>query len=199
MQSEIVCAFEELNVPISEEEIDKAISELKPGKSAGADLLLNEFYIHGKDILKPYLHRLFNFIFNSGVFPEAWSNGLLVPLHKKGSKSIPDNFRGVTLLSTLGKLFTRILNTRFVKWAESYSIYVEAQYGFRAGRGTTDCMFILHNAINHFINRGEALYAFFVDFSKAFDRVVYDNLWFKMLKLGISGNIFSSHGVPWAA
>ena len=113
-----------------------------------------------------------------------------MPLHKKGSSTNPTNFRGITLLSTLGKLFTRIINYRYNDWAESYRIYVESQYGFRSGRGTTDCLFILHNAINNFIDSGKELYTLFVDFSKAFDRVVYDNLWYKLLKLGVNGKIF---------
>ena len=138
----------------------------------------------------PYIHKLFNYIFDSGIFPSVWSDGLLIPLYKKGSTSNPDNFRGITLLSTLGKLFTRLLNSRYDEWAESYRIYVEAQYGFRAGRGTVDCIYILHSAINNFIESGKALYTLFVDFSKAFDRVVYDNLWYKLIKLGIHGKIF---------
>ena len=178
LTSELECAYEELNCEISCEEINKAIKALKSGKSAGEDLLLNEFFIHGSTTLMPYIQHLFNYIFSSGIFPSVWSDGLLVPLYKKGSSSNPDNFRGITLLSTLGKLFTRLLNMRYNDWAENYRIYVEAQYGFRAGRGTTDCIFILHNAINNFIESGQELYTLFVDFSKAFDRVVYDNLWF---------------------
>ena len=71
----------------------------------------------------------------------------LVPIHKKGSLSSPNNYRGITLLSVLGKLFTRTVNNRLDNWAEEYSIYVEAQYGFRKGRSTTDCAFILHAII----------------------------------------------------
>ena len=84
---------------------------------------------------------------NYGEFPTAWSDGLLVPIHKKGSLTSPNNYRGITLLSVLGKLFTRTVNNRLDKWAEEYSIYVEAQYGFRKGRSTTDCGFILHAII----------------------------------------------------
>ena len=191
LSEELECAFTELNVEISADEIKNAIRALQPGKSSGEDLLLNEFYIHGHETLSPYLHKLFNFIFDKGIFPSMWSDGLLMPLHKKGSKASPDNYRGITLLSTLGKLFTRILNARYNKWAEAYGIYVEAQYGFRSGRGTVDCLFILHSAITSFINDNKALYTFFVDFSKAFDRVVYENLWFKMLKLGVNGKILN--------
>ena len=72
-------------------------------------------------------------------------------LHKQGSNCDVENFRGITLLSILGKLFTRILNNRIQTWAEDYGIYIEAQNGFRPGRGTTDSIFILHCLINIFL------------------------------------------------
>ena len=104
--------FEELNAPITSDEIVHAIKQLKCGKSGGDDLLLNEFFIHGQQILLPYIVSLFNYIFDVGVFPDAWCDGLLIPLHKKGSQYISENYRGITLLSVLGKLFTRTLNIR---------------------------------------------------------------------------------------
>ena len=84
-----------------------------------------------------------------------------------------------------------VMNNRLIAWAESYGIYVEAQNGFRSGRGTTDSIFILHNVINKFIEEGKSLYALFIDFIKAFDFVVHNNLWFKLLDMGISGKILN--------
>ena len=54
------------------------------------------------------------------------------------------NYRGITLLSVTGKLFTNILNTRLNDWAKNYHVYVEAQAGFLKGKGTVDNIFILH-------------------------------------------------------
>ena len=101
----------------------------------------------------------------------------------------PDDYRGITLLSVLGKLFTRLLNNRLDDWAEKYHIYIEAQNGFRRGRGTVDSVFVLSNIIDAFLEKGKKLYTFFVDYSKAFDFVVHDNLWYKLLSLGLRGKI----------
>ena len=60
----------------------------------------------------------------------------------------------------LGKLFTRLLNNRLDDWAEKYRIYIEAQNGFRRGRGTVDSAFILSNIISSFLENGKKLYAF---------------------------------------
>ena len=131
-QNEFSIMFDELNLPIINIEIFQAIKELKTNKSGGPDLYLNDFFIHGKHVLAPYLLNLFNRIFDKGYFPEVWSEGYIIPLHKKGSNNDENNYRGITFLSTLGKLFARILNNSLTKWAENYAVYIEAQAGFRS-------------------------------------------------------------------
>ena len=127
--------FDEINIPISYSEILIGVKQLKNGASAGPDLLLNEFFKNGTNILTNYIHCLFNKIFENGYFPDKWSEGFIVHIFKKGDKNEPSNYRGITLLSTLGKLFTRVLNNRLNEWAEKYRIYCEAQAGFRQNMG----------------------------------------------------------------
>ncbi|MEW8542106.1 MAG: reverse transcriptase family protein, partial [Candidatus Thiodiazotropha sp.] len=188
---ELQAVFDQLDIEISVTEIRESIRELAMDKSAGPDNILNEFITKGENILIPYLHHLFNFIFNSGKFPEAWSEGYIIPIHKKGDTDNPDNYRGITLLSCLGKLFTRILNKRLNNWAESNFLYVEAQAGFRAGMGTVDNIFVLHALLTKFLNSGKKLYCAFIDFSKAFDYIVRENLWYKLIKFGVSGKMYT--------
>ena len=183
--------FEELNSPFDNASLLKAIAELKTGKSAGPDMFINEFFIHGKHMLSPVLLQLFNKAFDLGYFPQTWTEGYIIPLHKKGNVNDVNNYRGVTLLSTLGKLFTRLLNNRLCEWAENYSVYVEAQAGFRKKLGTEDNIFILHGLLSHMLSQGKFLYCAFVDFTKAFDYVVRDNLWAKLIKLGLRGKIIN--------
>ena len=191
LNSEIQIMFDELNCTITSDEIKKAIKQLKNGRSGGPDKFLNEFFIHGNSELLTYLHSLFNKILDLEYFPESWSEGLIVPLHKKGPLDNVNNFRGITLLSTLGKLFTRILNNRLTDWADEYAVYIEAQAGFRAAMSTIDNIFVLHGIINHLINKGEKLFCAFVDFTKAFDYVVHDIIWYKLIRLGVRGKILN--------
>ena len=188
---EVQAGFEVLNNDITAEEIRKAIKQLKAAKSAGPDHLINEFYIHAVDVITPYLDTLFNNIFKSGLFPNVWSDGHVIPLHKKGSKSDVQNYRGITLLSTLGKLFTRILNNRLTEWAEDNHVYIEAQAGFRKGFSTVDNLFVLHGLITKFLNHGKKLYCAFLDYKKAFDYVERNCLWIKLLNLGIHGHMLN--------
>jgi len=130
-----------------------------------------------------------NKIFEIEYFPEQWSKGLIVPIHKKGSLSEVDNFRGITLLSVFGKLFTNIINKRLCTWATEYIIYVETQSGFRAKMGTNDNIVVIHSLITHIINSNKQLFCAFIDFSKAFDYVVRDSMWYKLFHLVIRGKM----------
>ena len=191
LNNELQEMFSELNINITHEEIFKACRELKNGRSGGPDYVLNEFFKYGIDTFISYLGKLFNVIFEAGYFPEKWSEGHIIPLHKKGDINDVGNYRGITLLSTLGKLFTKILNTRLTNWAEDYHVYIEAQAGFRKNMGTVDNIFILHGVVTHLLNENKSLFAAFIDYKKAFDFVVRDVLWYKLLKYGIRGKILN--------
>ena len=80
-----------------------------------------------------------------------------------------NNFRGITLLSTLGKLFTKFLNIRLTFWSDTYHIIFDSQAGFRKGRGTIDNIFIIQSIVDYSIVQGEKVYCAFIDFRKAFD------------------------------
>ena len=191
VRGELEIMFQELDAEITINEIKKGIRLLKNGKSSGPDLMLNEFLKYGNDNLLSYLHILFNKIFDIGYFPEAWGDGFIVPLHKKGSTENVENYRGITLLSTVSKLFSNILNIRLDEWAENYHVYIEAQAGFRKGMGTTDNIFILHSLISHCVNEKKKLFAAFIDFKKAFDFVVRDVLWYKLIQMGVRGKVLN--------
>ena len=127
---------------------------------------------------------------NSGHFPQTWTNGIIVPILKKGDVNNTDNYRGITLLSCLGKLFTQVLNDRIRKWAMENDISTDAQFGFKKGHSTVDAIYILHTLISKQLSHGKKLYCTFVDFKKAFDHVYLQGLWYKLVKSGFSGKIF---------
>lgn len=71
----------------------------------------------------------------------------MVPIHKKGDKRDPSNYRGISLISVIGKLFCSLVNTRLQTWVEANSILSEEQGGFRPKRGCPDQLFILNEII----------------------------------------------------
>ena len=98
--------YDELESEIYNDEILEAIKKLKTNKAHGEDCLLNEFFIEFKEYILPYLYDMFNIILNSGHFPDDWSKAVIIPVFKKGDRSNPSDYRGISLISCLCKLFT---------------------------------------------------------------------------------------------
>ena len=138
---------------------------------------------------------MFNTIFDSGIFPECWSKGYIVPLHKKGDTNQTTNYRGITLMSNLGKLFSSILTSRVESWFESNNFISDSQFGFRKKCGTTDAIFVLSNLVEHILNCNLRIPCAFIDLKRAFDSVNREALWYKLFNMGLRGkvlNIFCS-------
>lgn len=183
------CNFEELDRPITAQEIQLVIRSLKNNKSCGTDQLLNEFFVESFDILSGHLVDLFNAILLSGVFPSQWSEGSIVPLFKKNDPNDVNNYRGITLVSCFSKIFTGVLNNRLSNWAENNDVVSDSQFGFRKGCSTTDAIFVLNAIIQKILKEKGRLFCAFVDLKKAFDSVYLNGLWFKLYKLGINAKM----------
>ena len=92
--------------------------------------------------------KLFNIILKTGIIPSDWCLSFINPIYKqKGEKSDPNNYRGISIISCLGKLFTALINERLTKFADLNEIIGEEQAGFRAGYSTQDHIFTLHAII----------------------------------------------------
>ena len=134
--------IEQLDGPITMFELEKGIKDLKRHKSSGVDLILNEFLVHASYGVTLLISMIFNNILKLEYFPKCWAKGDIIPIFKSGDKKSAHNYRGITLLSCMGKLFTRIMNTRLSTYVESKHILNETQFGFRVGKGTRDCLFV---------------------------------------------------------
>ena len=139
---------ENLNAPFTEDEIQKSIRNLKNNKSPGIDNVLNEYIKCTQTVLLPIYVKLFNLILSSGYIPKNWSEGIIIPIYKnKGDNKDPSNYRPITLLSCVGKLFTSVLNERLNKYLMENSILNENQAGFRHNYSTLDHLFTLSSII----------------------------------------------------
>ena len=126
-----------LNRPFTCEEIDQCIKRLKNDKTPGT-----------KHFMLPGYESLFNLILQTCHVPEQWLIGKIKPIFKnKGDPKDPNNYRPITILSYLGKLFTAVLNDRLCNFLEYNEMLHENQAGFRKHHSTTDNMFTLHSLI----------------------------------------------------
>jgi len=124
------------------------------------------------------------------MIPKDWALGLIFPIFKEGDLRVPDNYRGITLLSVVGKLYSMILNQRVTAWCEAHRVLVEEQAGFRPGRSTLDHLFSLSEIIRTRKNLGKKTHCCFLDIREAYDRVFRVGLWKRMLDVGINGKIW---------
>lgn len=180
-----------LDCEITEKEIQNHISKLKSHKAPGIDGIVNEMIKVGRFYLVPIFKKVFNDILNSGHFPSIWNIGLIKPIYKKGDHSSPGNYRGITLTSCLGKLFTSILQTRLTNFLEENHLLNSEQFGFRPNLRTTDNLFILNQLIQKQFASGKKLYVCFIDYEKAFDSVWQPGLLHKITTMGINGKFFN--------
>lgn len=173
-------------------EIHKAISNLKNNKAVGLDSISNEMIKAAQGFLAPCFLKLFNACLSSGQYPSQWSNGYITPLHKSDDSSDPSNYRGITITSAIGKVFNTILNNRLDSFLADKNFINECQIGFTKKARTADHMFILKCLIDKYCSRpGSKLYACFVDFRKAFDKVIHAGLKMKLLHLGVGTKFYN--------
>ena len=180
----------DLNKPFTTQEITKAIKKLKSHKSSGIDQIINEFFKHSPDKLIPVYAKLFNIILSTGIVPDDWAISIIRPIYKnKGDNTDPNNYRGISLLSCFGKLFTSCLNERLSNFVKAHDTVGPEQAGFKSDNSTIDHIFVLKTLADIYLNKRKRLYCCFVDYQKAFDTINRTKLWSKLLSSGISGRI----------
>lgn len=182
-----------LNMPITENEVFEAIRKLKNGKACGVDNIMPEMLKLTGNVSIGFMTKLFNVIFDEGIYPDEWSKAIIVPIFKKGDKNETNNYRGVSLLSLVSKCYTAVLNKRLVNWIDVNEKLTEAQAGFRKGYSTFDHIFTLNAIVEKtFSKKGGKLYACFIDLKKAFDSVQRQLLFDLLQKNGIHGKFVTA-------
>jgi hypothetical protein len=190
IDAETVDEEEELafNRWIERDEMEMQVKRMVKGKAVGGDERAAELLKHGGEVAIDVAWRFARYLFMKERYPEQWMKGKVCPLYKDGDERDPLNYRGITLLSVIGKLFTAVMTKRLSDWAEEEGILVDEQGGFRPKRGCPDQIFALSEVI---AGRGsKSTFACFVDLKKAFDRVWRDGLWKALWDEGVRGKMW---------
>ncbi len=134
-----------------------------------------------------------NKIFDIGLIPSIWSQGIIKPIPKV-SLLDPRNsmqYWGISLPSTIYKIYSGMLNSRLINYMESNNIYADEQNGFRPGRSYTDHIYTLTSVLRHRQAKGESTFVCFIDAEKVFDKIDRDLLFQKLLNIGVNGKIYN--------
>ncbi len=193
-------AIDFLNAVITHEDVTAALKRLKRRKAAGVDHpgIRAEFILDASDILLDPLVQTFNQVLDKGV-PAAWCTGLIHPIFKAGDPDDPSNYRGITVVVILAKLYAMVLEARASAWAEHWKCRAKGQAGFRKDFRTTDQVFLIQTLTQQAKNSKRKLYTCFVDFKKAFDLVPRPTLWKVLEDRGMGGKILTSLRSMYAA
>ena len=137
-----------LNDDISDVEILLEIYRAPNNKECGPDGISYETLKLAFGIIFSHLIDIFQTCFSNGKLPVSWKFSYVKPLYKgKGSKTAPGNYRGISLLVCLYKIFTGIIYKRLESWAEKS--LPPSQYGFRKGKSTIDAITQLKTQIDY--------------------------------------------------
>ena len=166
--------------------VEEVVKRLKDGKAGGSDGVVPEVLRHGGEHMLQSIFWLIAECWVREKVPTAWMKALVFPVFKKGKREDMRNYRGISLLSVVGKVYATVLNERVMKWGEE--VVVDEQFGFRKQRGCRDPLFILREIVT---TRGKKpLYLAFMDIEKAYDSVWRDGLWWKLWRMGIRGKMW---------
>ena len=190
VQNNLHLGSAELDLPFTQQELLKAINKLKNNKSCSFDKVCNEMLKCGTDVLSKPLLELFKNIQQSCIYPSAWKQDIIQPLHKGGDKGDPNNFRVITVASNLGKLFNQLLLGRLDKFCVKNKIVGNSQLSGAKGSRTADHLLVVRFLIDKYVKPGKGkLYTCFVDLKKAYDSVNQSLLFFELLsEYTIGGN-----------
>ena len=181
-----------INDNVTVKEVDMAVDYLKNGKNPGIDSISAEFIKSCKSILSPDITHILNYIIGTRKFPAAWTEGLRSAVFEAGFRMDTYNYRGITVLPIMEKIFEIIVYHRLSFTNEAYNKIDRFNGGFLPGSRTSDNMFNLQGLIQRQLCIGNNLIVCFVDFSKAFDLINRHILFYKIMTGGWHGPVIDT-------
>ncbi|KAI8517131.1 hypothetical protein Bbelb_057120 [Branchiostoma belcheri] len=185
-------------IQLSVEEVYNVLHGLRTNKAPGPDGIPNRLLKEAAPVISASLCELFNFSLATGHFPREWKQSNISPVHKKGDKTDPNNYRPIALLPTVAKVLERLVHNRLYKYLTDNNLLNHKQSGFRKGDGTVLQLLRLIDDWGKSIDDPNVACtaAVFLDVRRAFDTVWHDGLIYKLSRYGISGplcNWFSGY------
>ena len=188
-EMDIQCDRQIGEVQICRASLQKILEKLKVNKSCGPDNLHPHLLQKTARTISVPLKLIFEKSLSDGECPDDWRTANVTPIHKKGDRTEPSNYRPVSLTSQVCKILETVVREKIVKHMKDNGLFSNSQHGFREGRS---CLTNLLETLEHWtkiIDEGDCIDIAYLDFRKAFDLVSHKHLLHKMSKYGISGQV----------
>lgn len=174
---------------ISEDDVLIGIGRLKPKRSTGCDNIPAYIYKGLAEYLAKPLAHIFNQSLRHNLFPEAMKEAIITPVHKKGSQNDIANYRPISLINIVAKIFESILYRDL--FSEVGARISQSQHGFVPDKSTVTNLLELSEAAADAIDVGGQLDVIYTDCEKAFDKVNHFVLLGRLAEYGLSGGAYS--------
>ena len=174
--------------PTTDSEVENIICRLQSKPTYLTDISIDAL----KYISKPLsiiISHIYNNCIEKGTYPNKLKFSRVVPVFKSGSRTEVSNYRPISTLLSVNKIFEKLTYNRIIAFVDRYSLICDNQYGFRRNKGTTDAIFEVVKFASDGLNNGEFVVFVFLDLKKAFDSVSHSLLIRKLFRMGFRGNI----------
>jgi len=169
-------------------EISRILHNLNESKSPGFDNIPGRFLKDGSDVLSKIITDIFNLSILLNKFPNQCKKAKIRPIFKKGSKVEAVNYRPISLLPLISKIFEKCIHEQLQVYLTKFDIIYKLQSGFRSDFSTDTCLSYLHDKILKGFNNGEYTGMILIDLQKAFDTIDHKILLQKLKYIGFSAS-----------
>jgi hypothetical protein len=152
-------------------EIERIIWSLKSSQTHGYDEILNNILKACKNFISEPISYLCNRALLEGIFPDRLKYATIVPIYKKGDKNLESHYRPISILTSISKIFEKVMHSRLLKHLNDNSILSKHQFGFRENQGTENAIYSLISGILDSLNKKMQVCGIFCDLEKTFDCV----------------------------
>ena len=176
---------------IDHKSVWKKLPKLKTTKSVGPDGIHPRVLKETTETIAPILAAIYNKSLNKSHIPAAWKEGLITPLHKKGNKTQPGNYRPISLTSVAGKIMESLIRDQPLSHMMENQLVCDAQHGFVPGRSCMTQLLVTLEKWMDLLDNEDAFDVIYLDIKKALDTVPHCRWMSKLEAYGISGPIKS--------
>ena len=177
------------NIHVTREEVMERLLKININKSCGPDNVHPLLLQKTAEASSHPLVRIFNMSLEAGDLPKDWRTANVTPIHKKGDRTDPGNYRPVSLTSQVCKVLEAIVRKRIVLHLDRNNILSDKQHGFRQGRSCLTNLLEVMESWTMMVDEEDGVDVAYLDFRKAFDLVSHKHLLYKMEKYGITNQV----------
>jgi hypothetical protein len=179
------------HINITEFHTFKVLANLDPSKATGPDGIGNKLLKEAAPAICGPLSKLFQKSIDMGIYPDMWKVANITSLHKKGSVYDCNNYRPISLLPCISKVFEKLVFNHIYSYLTRSNLISSHQSGFRPGDSTVKQLVSICHNISQALDDGDEMLSVFLDFKKAFDKVWHKGLIFKLKQIGVTGSILN--------